>query len=90
VSKVEIYTTFGCPYCDRARGLLELKNVPYVEHHLDDLSDEELNRQMQELSGQRTVPQVVINGQPIGGWSDLSQLERLGELDRLLGAGGSR
>ena len=84
MAKVEIYISAFCPYCDRAKRLLQNKGVDYEEHQLDDLSDDDLHKLMMELSGQQTVPQIVINGKPIGGWDELSALGRTGELDVLL------
>ncbi|MBI3947078.1 MAG: glutaredoxin 3 [Armatimonadetes bacterium] len=83
---VEIYTTSLCPYCVSAKQLLERKGIAYREINLTSLSTDELNRQMLALSGRRTVPQIVINGRSIGGYTDLRRLEDAGELDRLLRA----
>ena len=87
MANVDIYTTDFCPFCDRAKRLLRMKGVAYSEHNLDHLSDEELHQKMRELSGQRTVPQIVINGKAIGGWQELSELDRRGQLDGMLGIG---
>jgi glutaredoxin 3 len=84
MATVEIFTTEFCPYCDRAKRLFKSKGVAYTEHRLDMLSDEDLHRQMTRLSGQQTVPQIVINGTPIGGWDELSSLDRSGELTKML------
>ncbi|HET6381757.1 MAG TPA: glutaredoxin domain-containing protein [Armatimonadota bacterium] len=87
LTAVEIYTTRFCPFCDRAKRLFKLKGIPFEERELDHLSDAELNDQMKKLSGQRTVPQIVINGKAIGGWQELSDLERTGRLDAMLREG---
>jgi glutaredoxin 3 len=78
MAKVEIYTTKTCPYCVRAKDLLTRKKIPFVEI---DVSDDMVQRQeMERLSGRRTVPQVFINGQSIGGCDDLYALEAAGKL----------
>jgi len=84
VVKIDIYTSEFCPFCDRAKRLLRQKGVEFQEHLLDHLTDEELRIEMAKLSGQRTVPQIVIGGNAIGGWSELSELDRTGQLDALL------
>ncbi|NCO58349.1 MAG: glutaredoxin 3 [Nitrospirae bacterium CG18_big_fil_WC_8_21_14_2_50_70_55] len=83
MSTVEIYTTRTCPYCRRAKALLEKKGVAYREIDVSD--DEPLRAAMVERAGgRRTVPQIFIDGQSIGGSDDLATLEREGRLDRLL------
>lgn len=72
-----------CPYCLAARMLLKKKGVEYEDIPVD--NDPERRKEMQELSGGRTVPQIFIDGRPIGGFDQLNALERNGELDRLLG-----
>ena len=78
---VNIYTTTYCPYCVRAKQLLDSKEVEYTEI---DVSEAEARANMSTLTGGRTVPQVVINDQPLGGCDELHALERSGELDKLL------
>ena len=83
MSTVEIYTTRICPYCRRAKALLEKKGVAYEEIDVSD--DDRLRRHMVERAGgRRTVPQIFIHGQPIGGSDDLYALEAEGRLDALL------
>ncbi|MEN9206652.1 MAG: glutaredoxin 3 [Gloeomargarita sp. GMQP_bins_120] len=85
MKKVEIYTWRTCPFCLRAKALLDRKGIPYVEYAID--GDEQARQRMAERAGgRRTVPQIFINGQPIGGCEELYALERAGELDRLLQA----
>ncbi len=80
---VEIYTTKVCPYCVRAKNLLNAKDVDYVE--VDLTGDDEGRMKLLERSGgMRTVPQIFINGQHIGGCDNLYALEEKGELDKLL------
>ncbi|GGG42139.1 glutaredoxin 3 [Caldovatus sediminis] len=81
--KVEIYTTFFCPYCARAKALLDRKGVAYTEY--DAPHGSEARREAIARSGGRTtVPQIFIDGRPIGGSDDLAALERAGKLDALL------
>jgi glutaredoxin 3 len=82
MSEVLIYTTPFCGYCTRAKQLLGQKGVKYVE--IDVSSGYETRRWLAQTSGQRTVPQVFINGQPYGGYTDLVALDRQGRLDPLL------
>lgn len=83
MSKVEIYTTDMCPYCVRAKQLLDRKQIPYTEIRVD--HDLLLRDKMVQLSGRRTVPQIFINEKPIGGCDDLYALEAKGELQQLIG-----
>lgn len=80
---VEIYTWRSCPFCIRAKQLLDRKGVSYVEHAID--GDETARTAMAAKSdGRRSVPQTFINGHHVGGCDDLYALERSGELDGLL------
>ena len=82
MADVTIFTTNFCPYCVRAKRLLDHKGVPYKE--VDVGSDDDLRDRMVAKSGRRTVPQIFIAGQPIGGFEELQALEDRGELDALL------
>jgi len=83
MAKVEIYTSGWCPYCDRARALLARKGVAFQE--IDAPHGTPARRDAFERSGGRTsVPQIFIDGQPIGGSDDLAALDRAGRLDLLL------
>jgi glutaredoxin 3 len=82
MAEVTIFTTHFCPYCVRAKRLLDHKGVPYKE--IDVGSDDELRERMVAESGRRTVPQIFIAGRPIGGFEELQALEHRGELDALL------
>ena len=78
-----MYTTFFCPFCSRAKNLLKKKGVAFTEISVD--GDPALRQQMTERSGGgQTVPQIFIDGKPIGGSDELAALEGSGELDRLL------
>ena len=83
MAKIEIYTTRVCPFCVRAKALLKHKGVTYEE--IDVTDDAALRDKMVELSGgRRTVPEIFINGKIVGGFDELSALERQGRLDELL------
>ncbi|MBX9700677.1 MAG: glutaredoxin 3 [Acetobacteraceae bacterium] len=83
MSRVEIYTTPFCPYCDRARALLERKGVAFEEFDAPHGSD--ARRAAIERSGGRTtVPQIFIAGRAIGGCDELVALDRAGRLDAML------
>lgn len=83
MSKVEVYTTTYCPYCVRAKQLLDAKDVDYAE--IDVTGDDAARMALVEKSGgRRTVPQIFINGQPVGGYDDLRALEEAGQLDQML------
>ena len=80
---VEIYTTTFCPYCVRAKSLLEHKGAEYTEFKVD--GNAELRQQMTErANGGYTAPQIFINQQHIGGCDDMMALEARGQLDALL------
>jgi glutaredoxin 3 len=83
VARIEVYTTSYCPFCFRAKALLEQKGVEFEE--IDVTDDPELRRQMAvRAGGRRTVPEIFINGRIVGGYDELSAMERRGELDTLL------
>jgi glutaredoxin 3 len=79
-----MYTTRWCGYCVRAKALLDAKKLSYDEISLDD--DPHFRQHLQELTGGWTVPQILIDGQPIGGYTELWRLERDGLLEELLAA----
>ncbi len=79
---VTMYSTRFCPYCIRARMLLESKRVAYTDIGVD--GDPERRREMMQRSGRRTVPQIWIGEHHVGGFDDLARLERAGQLDDLL------
>jgi len=81
-AQVKMYTTRFCPYCIRARMLLDSKGVPYTDVGVD--ADPELRREMMALSGRRTVPQIWIDDLHVGGFDDLAALDRQGRLNDLL------
>ncbi len=79
---VQIYTKQQCPYCVRAKALLARKGVAYEE--IDVEHDDARRAWLVEASGQRTVPQIFVDGRPLGGFSDIDALERQGKLDPIL------
>ncbi|MBS0482326.1 MAG: glutaredoxin 3 [Proteobacteria bacterium] len=82
--KVEIYTKWGCPYCVRAKALLDRKGVSYAEYDIT-LGGPKRGEMEQRVPGASTVPQILINGTPVGGSDDLQALDENGKLDALLG-----
>lgn len=82
MAKVIIYTKANCSYCDWAKQLLDNKNVTYQEIRVD-LNPDKL-AEMLQLSNRRTTPQIFINDESIGGFDDLSALEKAGKLDAKL------
>ena len=80
---VKMYTTAVCPFCVRAKQILQSKGVAHIEEvRVDLLPDERVK--MMEITGRRSVPQIFIGGAHVGGCDDLHALERAGELDPLL------
>lgn len=82
MAKIEIYTKAYCPYCVRAKHLLDSLNVEYTEIAID--GNSELRQVMINRSGGFTVPQIFINQQAIGGCDELHTLHRQGKLQPLL------
>lgn len=81
--KVEIYSKWTCPYCVRAKRLLDMKKVAYEEIAID-MDSEARATMIQRAGGRTTVPQIFIDGQHVGGCDDLMTLEYDGKLDALL------
>jgi len=84
MAKVRMYTTPQCPFCIGAKALLRHKGVSFEE--IDVGTDTTLREKMVEESGRRAVPQIFVNGTPIGGFEELRALDQDGQLDRLLAA----
>lgn len=80
--KIEIYTKSYCPYCHRAKALLDAKGLEYEEIEVS--RNPALENEAQQRSGRFTVPQVFIDDQLIGGSDDLAEAEANGSLDRLI------
>lgn len=84
-AKVEIYTWATCPFCIRAKSLLKNKEVDFIEYSID--GDENARDKMaQRANGRRSLPQIFINDNHIGGCDDIHALDRQGKLDELLAA----
>jgi glutaredoxin 3 len=81
---ITIYTTGYCPYCVRAKDLLKRKGQTYTEINAED--DAVREEMVAKAGGRRTVPQIFINDQHIGGFDDLYALDKAGKLDPLLAA----
>ncbi len=79
--EIEIYTKSYCGYCHRAKALLERKGLAYRE--IDVTRDAQREAEMRQRSGRRTVPEIFIDGELVGGCDDLLALEARGGLDRL-------
>lgn len=85
MAKVEIYTKQTCPFCIRAKELLDGKNVSYDEIRID--GDQEKRAAMiARADGRHTVPQIFINDEGVGGCDELHMLDRQGKLDGMLNA----
>lgn len=82
MAKVTVYSTRVCPYCRMAEKLLDKKGATYEKVMVDEMP--ERREEMERLSGRKTVPQIFINNMPVGGFTDLAELERTGRLDPLL------
>ncbi|QTS83641.1 glutaredoxin 3 [Coxiella endosymbiont of Amblyomma nuttalli] len=80
--KIEIYTTARCPYCIKAKALLDQKGVKYTEIHVDQ-EEEKFREMLKRSNGLRTVPQIFINDYGIGGFDALWKLEQKKQLDAL-------
>lgn len=81
--RVKVYSTGTCPFCDKAKALLKKWQIPFDEVRID--QDDAGLREMQVVTNHaRTVPQIVIDGKPIGGLDDLTELHMDGELDGMM------
>jgi glutaredoxin 3 len=83
MAQIEIYTTGACPYCEQAKQLLKRKNAAFTEKRIDTepgLVDEAVERS----GGRRTVPQIFINDEHVGGYDEMAALDREGRLDAML------
>jgi glutaredoxin 3 len=82
MARVQVYTTRSCPYCVRAKRLLEERGIPFEEIDVGD--DAELRAELIRRTGRRTVPQIFIDGKAIGGFQELYALDASAELANLL------
>jgi len=83
VARVTVYSTGTCPLCQKAKALLRKWNVPYDEVRID-LDRSALREFSQVTNGARTVPQIVVDGRCIGGFTELTELHMEGGLDDLM------
>ena len=81
---VLVYSTGWCPYCDRARSLLERRGIAFREVKVDEDAAQR-DAMLKRTGGRRTVPQVFVGDHHVGGYDELYALDKAGELDRLLG-----
>jgi glutaredoxin 3 len=84
MARIRIYTTRWCAYCERAKALLERKGIEYEDVAVDE--DPAFRQKLFELTGGWTVPQIVIDDEPIGGYTELWRLDREGRLEKRLAA----
>jgi glutaredoxin 3 len=82
MARIQMYTTRWCGYCVRAKALLQSKGLEFDEIGLDD--DPAFRQKLFDLTGGWTVPQILIDGEPIGGYTELWRLDRDGRLDEQL------
>ncbi len=80
--KVQVYSKRVCPYCVKAKALLQKKGVAFEE--IDVEHDDAKREWLVEATGQRTVPQIFVDGRSLGGFTDIDALERQGKLDPIL------
>lgn len=83
MAKILMYCTAVCPYCDRAEQLLKRKGIQEIEKIRVDMHPEQ-RVAMMEKTGRRTVPQIYINDEHVGGYDDMALLDREGKLDGML------
>jgi glutaredoxin 3 len=84
MARIQVYTTRWCGYCVRAKALLDARGYEYDEVFLDD--DPAFRQKLFDLTGGWTVPQILIDGAPIGGYTELWRLDRDGRLEERLAA----
>ncbi|MBA2361521.1 MAG: glutaredoxin [Actinobacteria bacterium] len=81
MARIQMYSTRWCGYCVRAKALLEQRGIPYEELLLDD--DPAFRQTVFDRTGGWTVPQIIVDGEPIGGYVELWRLDQAGGLDEL-------
>jgi glutaredoxin 3 len=75
-SRIVVFSTDACTYCEHAKNLLRKRGVPFEDVDLG--SDPELQAQLTEITGMRTYPQIVVDGEPLGGLNELRAAEKSG------------
>jgi len=83
MSRVTVYSTANCSFCTRAKIMLEKWDIDYDEVRIDG-DNAAMNQFIEATNGARTVPQILIDGRPIGGFTELTELHMDGELDELM------
>jgi len=83
MKEVIVYSGPNCPYCDRAKALLKKKGVPFQDFNVK-ADQAKLTEMMERSNGKRTIPQIFIGAQHVGGCDDLYALDSAGKLDTLL------
>ncbi|MBM3680650.1 MAG: glutaredoxin [Actinobacteria bacterium] len=78
MKKVEFYSADWCPFCMRAKALLDARGIAYEEINVDRIPG--FREQLVEMTGRMTIPQIIIDGEPVGGYDDIAALDRNGEL----------
>lgn len=81
--KIVIYSKEHCPFCDNAKELFNSKNLSFTEYKVD-LEQDKLQEMLSKSNGLRTVPQIFINNEHIGGFDDLKILQEQGKLEKML------
>jgi glutaredoxin 3 len=84
MTPVIVYSTTWCPWCDRAKALLNARNIPFDDVNIE--TEPDFRQKLADLTGGYTVPQIVIGEKPIGGFRELRALDASGELSDLLAA----
>ena len=82
--EITMYSTGWCPYCDRARGLLQRKGATFSEVKVDE-DPAQRDLMLKRSGGRRTVPQIFLGARHVGGLDDLHALDKAGDLDKMLG-----
>jgi glutaredoxin 3 len=82
--EIVMYSTAWCPYCERARALLQRKGLPFREVKVDE-DPAERQAMLARSGGRRTVPQIFVGDHHVGGFDDLYALDKAGKLDELAG-----
>ncbi len=78
MKKVEFYSADWCPFCLRAKALLKSRGIEFEEINVDRVPG--FREQLVEMTGRMTIPQIIIDGTPVGGYDDIAALDRAGEL----------
>lgn len=78
MKKVEFYSADWCPFCMRAKALLDARGIEYEEINVDRIPG--FREKLVEMTGRMTIPQIIVDGEPVGGYDDIAALDRAGEL----------